>query len=78
MRRSRVVRHGGVSGKENVGMSNDNGAENAPRRKTKGSLIHVHQIRVSRSLRISREVKPMGNRSTFLYLHTLRWGDGET
>jgi hypothetical protein len=61
MRRSGVVKHRGVSRKENVGMSNDNGVDNTPRRKTKGSCIYVHQIRVSRSLRISREVTPMGN-----------------
>ena len=31
------MRRGGASGKENVGMSNDNGGEKPPRRKTKGS-----------------------------------------
>ena len=36
-RRSRLVRGGGVYGKENVGMSNDKIGEKPIRRKTKGS-----------------------------------------
>ena len=36
-RRSRVARHGGAIGKENVGISNDNAGEKPARRKTKVS-----------------------------------------
>ena len=35
--RSRIVRYGGAYGKANVGISNDNGGENPPRRKIKDS-----------------------------------------
>ena len=58
----------GVSGKANVGMSNDKTGEKPVRRKTKGSSIDANQIRVSRDLRISRKAKPMENRLIFLYL----------
>ena len=36
-RRSSIVRYCGASGKANVGISNDNGGEKPPRRKTKDS-----------------------------------------
>jgi hypothetical protein len=49
------VRYGGVSRKENVGMSNDNSGEKPERRKTKVSWIDVNQNRVSRGLRRTRE-----------------------
>ena len=75
MRRSRTVRYGGVSGKANVGMSNDKTREKRVRRKTKVSSIDVNQIRVSRVLRCIREEKPMANRLIFLYLCKLRCGD---
>jgi hypothetical protein len=61
--------------KENVGMSNDKTGEKPVRRKTKVSLIYANQIRVSRGLRINREVMPMGNRLIFRYLYILRRGD---
>ena len=54
--------------KENVGISNDKEGEIPSRRKTKDSWIYANQIRVSRGLRLSREVTPMGNGSTFPYL----------
>ena len=62
--------------KENVGISNDKTDEKSVRRKTKGSWNYVNQNRVSRDLRLSREVKSMGNRLIFLYLYILRWSDG--
>ena len=68
MRRSRAVRCGGASGKENVGMSNDKTGEKPVRRKTKVSSIYANQIRVSRVLRCSREAKPMANGLIFPYL----------
>ena len=58
----------GVSGKANVGMSNDKTGEKPVRRKTKGSSIDANQIRVSRDLRISRKAKPMANWLIFQYL----------
>ena len=69
------MRYGGASGKENVGMSNDKTGEKPVRRKTKGSLIDVNQIRVSRDLRITRKGKPMENGLIFPYRCILRWGD---
>jgi hypothetical protein len=49
------VREGrGLNRKANVGISNDKWRGKLHRRKTKGSLIYVHRIRVSRGLRISR------------------------
>ena len=75
MRRSQVVRSGGVSGKANVGMSNDKTREKRVRRKTKVSSIDVNQIRVSRVLRCIREEKPMANGLIFPYLCKLRCGD---
>ena len=63
---------GGVSGKENVGMSNDKIGEKPIRRKTKVSSIDVNQIRVSRDLRCSREAKPMENELIFSYLPILK------
>ena len=69
------MRHSGVIGKENVGMSNDKTGEIPVRRKTKGSLIYVNQIRVSRDLRDSRRANPMENRLIFRYLYILRWED---
>ena len=54
--------------KANVGISNDKWREKRHRRKTKGSSIYVNQIRVSRVLRISREVKPMARGLIFLRL----------
>ena len=74
-RRSSIARLDGVSGKENVGMSNDKIGEKPIRRKTKGSLIYANQIRVSRVLRHSRKAKPMANGLIFPYLYILRWGD---
>ena len=71
------MRCGGAAGKANVGMSNDNEDEKSSRRKTKGSLIDVNQIRVSRVLRISRKAMPMANGLIFPYLYRLRWGDEE-
>jgi hypothetical protein len=73
--RSHPVRGGGVSGKANVGMSNDKTGEIPVRRKTKVSLIYANQIRVSRVLRCSRKAKPMANWLIFQYLCILRWGD---
>ena len=75
MRRSNTVRCGGVSGKANVGMSNDKTREKRVRRKTKVSSIDVNQIRVSRVLRCIREEKPMANGLIFPYLCMLRCGD---
>ena len=72
------MRYAGVSGKENVGMSNDKTGERPVRRKTKVSLIYANQIRVSRDLRCSRKAKPMENQLIFWYLYTLRWGDEVT
>ena len=71
------MRHAGLTGKENVGMSNDKTGEKPVRRKTKGSSIDVNQIRVSRVLRISRKAMPMANGLIFPYLYRLRWGDEE-
>jgi hypothetical protein len=71
------VRRAGEIGKENVGISNDKVGEIPTRRKTKGSSIYAHQIRVSRILRCSREAKPMVDGLIFPYLCILRWGDGE-
>ena len=56
------MRNAGRSTKANVGMSNDKAGEKPARRKTKGSMIDGNQIRVSRVLRIIREVMPMGMR----------------
>ena len=64
----------GALRKANVGMSNDKQSEKLCRRKTKGSLIDVNQIRVSRVLRGSRKANLMANRLIFLYLHTLKRG----
>ena len=66
------MRHAGLTGKENVGMSNDKTGEKPVRRKTKGSSIDVNQIRVSRVLRCSRKAKLMENGLIFPYLHTLK------
>ena len=66
----------GVIRKENVGISNDKTDEKSVRRKTQDSWNYVNQNRVSRDLRLSREVKSMGNRLIFLYLYILRWSDG--
>jgi hypothetical protein len=71
------VRGGGADRKANVGMSNDNADEKSARRKDKGSVIYVNQIRVSRALRISREVKPMESELIFLHQCIMRWRDGE-
>jgi hypothetical protein len=49
------VRHAGANRRANVGISNDNGGENPPRRKSKVSLSSVRQLRVSRLLRRGRE-----------------------
>ena len=68
------MRHAGLTGKENVGMSNDKTGEIPVRRKTKGSSIDVNQIRVSRVLRRSRKAKLMENGLIFPYLHTLKRG----
>jgi hypothetical protein len=62
------VSFGGAARKANVGISNDKQGEKPCRRKTKGSVIYVNQIRVSRVLRINREVKPMANGLIFPYL----------
>ena len=62
-----MVMFRGLNRKANVGISNDKTGEKPVRRKTKGSLIYVHRIRVSRDLRISRKAKPMDNRLIFLY-----------
>jgi hypothetical protein len=45
------VSYPGACRKANVGISNDKGSEKLPHRKTKGSLINVNRIRVSRDLR---------------------------
>ena len=63
-------------GKANVGMSNDKPGEKPGRRKTKDSGIYGNQIRVSRDLRISREVRPMESGLKFLRRCILRCGDG--
>jgi hypothetical protein len=55
----------GAYRKANVGISNDKTCEKHVRRKTKGSSIYVNQIRVSRVLRINREVKPMASQLRF-------------
>ena len=68
------MRHAGLTGKENVGMSNDKTGEKPVRRKTKGSSIDANQIRVSRVLRRSRKAKLMANWLIFQYLHTLKRG----
>ena len=57
-------------------MSNDKTGEIPVRRKTKGSLIDVNQIRVSRDLRRSRKAKLMENRLIFLYRCMLQEKDG--
>ena len=75
MHRSHTVRCVGVTGKANVGMSNDKTREKRVRRKTKVSSIDVNQIRVSRVLRCIREEKPMANGLIFPYLCKLRCGD---
>ena len=61
------MRHGGATGKENVGMSNDKIGEKPIRRKTKVSSFDVNQNRVSRVLRYSRRAKPMANGLIFPY-----------
>ena len=71
------MRYCGVNRKANVGISNDKACGKHARRKTKGSLIYVHRIRVSRDLRISRKVKPMESGLIFLRLYILRFGDGD-
>jgi hypothetical protein len=58
-------------------MSNDKTGVKPVRRKDKGSVIYVNQIRVSRALRISREVKPMESELIFLHQCIMRWRDGE-
>ena len=73
--RSRAVRHGGLTGKANVGMSNDKTDEKSVRRKTKVSTFDVNQNRVSRDLRRSRKAKSMENGLIFPYLYKLRWSD---
>ena len=50
----------GATAKANVGISNDNGGEKPPHRKTKVSCINVNRIRVSRGLRVKRKRKPDG------------------
>ena len=62
------MRNGGVSGKENVGMSNDKIDEKSIRRKTKGSSFYANQNRVSRDLRRTRKGKLMENGLIFPYL----------
>ena len=52
----------GAPGRENVGMSNDNGGEKPPRRKTKVSEDDANQNRVSRVLRRTREGRADGKR----------------
>ena len=74
-RRRYVVRGVGAARKADVGMSNDKTGEKPVRRKDKGSVIYVNQIRVSRGLRISREVKPMESELIFLHLFIVRWED---
>ena len=59
------MRVAGQYRKANVGMSNDKAGEKPARRKTKGSSIYANQIRVSRVLRISREVMPMASQLIF-------------
>jgi hypothetical protein len=54
------VRYAGAFTKANVGMSNDKTGGNPVRRKTKDSLFNGNQNRVSRVLRISREVNSDG------------------
>jgi hypothetical protein len=71
------VRSAGADRKANVGMSNDKTGVKPVRRKDKGSVIYVNQIRVSRALRISREVKPMESELIFLHQCIMRWRDGE-
>ena len=71
------MRYAGADRKANVGMSNDKTGVKPVRRKDKGSVIYVNQIRVSRALRISREVKPMESELIFLHLCIMRWRDGE-
>jgi hypothetical protein len=71
------VRSVGADRKANVGMSNDKTGVKPVRRKDKGSVIYVNQIRVSRALRISREVKPMESELIFLHQCIIRWRDGE-
>ncbi len=66
----------GLNGKANVGISNDKWRGKRHRRKTKGSLIYVHRIRVSRDLRISRKVISMESGLIFLRLCILLKGDG--
>jgi hypothetical protein len=67
----------GAIRKADVGMSNDKAGEKPARRKPKVSVIYVNQIRVSRVLRISREVRPMENELIFLYLCIMRRSDGK-
>jgi hypothetical protein len=67
----------GADRKANVGMSNDKTGVKPVRRKDKGSVIYVNQIRVSRALRISREVMPMESELIFLHQCIMRWRDGE-
>lgn len=57
----------GADGRANVGISNDKAGEKPARRKTKDSCGDVNQLRVSRELRRSREVKLMRNRLIFRY-----------
>jgi hypothetical protein len=74
-RRRYLVRGVGAVRKADVGMSNDKTGEKPVRRKDKGSVIYGNQIRVSRALRISREVKPMESELIFLHLYIMRWED---
>jgi hypothetical protein len=69
------VRDAGAVRKADVGMSNDKTGEKPVRRKDKGSVIYVNQIRVSRVLRIIREEKPMLSELIFLHLCIMRWED---
>ena len=58
-------------------MSNDNGGEKPPRRKTKVSGDDANQNRVSRDLRGSREANPMDNGLIFPYLPPVSDGGTE-
>ena len=66
----------GADRKANVGMSNDNGGEKPPHRKTKVSCINANRIRVSRGLRARRELSSMDNWLIFQYLNNERCRDG--
>ena len=68
------MRCGGVSGKANVGISNDKESEKLSRRYSKVSGIYVNRSRVSRDLRRTRKGKSMDESVNILILAYIEMG----